>query len=310
LGLGLSIYFIRGAGVGRTLEIVRAAGVWLPLLVALQILIVFLDALALNSLVTTEGERQTQPKRRAIPRRTWFRASAIAYACGVFLPAGRAAGEALRAAALSPTIGASRAAGAGARVQACSLLGTATACAAAALVTFLSGARSLAGLLVVNAAACLVLGGGVFVVVRSTRLTSWLRRLFARVVREPDGEKPSTRASVKAYGFCVLARSVQTLQYGFAILAVGGRFTVTTTFTTQGIQLLGSSAGDLMPGQLGAMEGVYNVFSETLGISDARALSLVLIMRGALVGVALAGLLGAALMPLRAEPPASPASHP
>jgi hypothetical protein len=298
LGLALSYYFVQRAGVDRTLALVRAGGIWVPLLVVFQVLVVFTDVLALHALVT-DGGTSTAPR---VPRQTWFRASAVAYACSMFLPAGRAAGEALRAAALAKTIGAPRAVGAGARLQACSLFGTATACATAAVVA-LSSSQPLAGLLALNAVVCALLGGAVLLVVRSTRLAAWLRRVLARIVRDEHGDSPSTLASMKAYAFCVLGRAAQTVQYGIAILAVGGRFTFTSALTAQGIQLLGSSIGDLLPGQLGAMEGTYSAFAGALGLSDgpARALSLVLIMRGALIGLALVGLIGAALLP--AKPP-------
>jgi hypothetical protein len=109
----------------------------------------------------------------------------------------------------------------------------------------------------------------------------------------------STRATVTAWSLCSLSRFVQILQYGFAIYAVGGRLTVLNAFVCEGVQLIGSSAGDLVPGQLGAMEGTYSAFSSSIGLADApaRVLSLVMIVRGALVGLAVFGLLVAALLP-------------
>ncbi len=304
LGLALAYYFLRSAGIERTLSIVRSAGVWLPVLVLLQIVIVLVDVLALRTLI--EDTKPASSDER-IATGTWFRASAVAYICNVLLPAGRAAGEALRATALAKTVGASRAAGAGARLQACSLLGSATTCFVSAIViaaSFGSGSdaagragRSLAGLLALNGTICLVGGGAVFVLVRSTRLRAWLRKVAARVIKEPAGEGPSTRASIKAYLYCVLGRTTQTLQYGVGLLAVGGHFTLTSASTSQGVQLLGSTVGDLMPGQLGAMEGSYSVFSTVLGVSDAQSLSLVWIMRGATIGLALTGMLAAAILP-------------
>jgi hypothetical protein len=292
VGLGLAAYCLRSAGIERTTEVVRGAGPWLPLIVLLQAAIVSLDALALRLLV---GNAPSQASHR-----TWLRASAIANACSVFLPAGRAAGEALRAAALSPSIGAARAASAGVRLQACSLFGTATVSAVAAVITWrATPSTTLPGLLALNALVCGALGAAILVLLRSTRLSTWLRRLLERLVQNPPTSTPSTEAMPRSYALCVLGRLVQALQYGVGVFAVGGRFTMTSAFTSQGIQLLGSSVGDLLPGQLGAMEGVYSAFADSLGLSEApaRALSIVIILRGALIGLALAGLFVAALLP-------------
>jgi hypothetical protein len=293
VGLGLTAYFVHRAGTERTLQVVWDASGWLPLLLVLQGAIVALDALALRCLV---GDAERRP-----PLRTWVRASALANACAVFLPVGRAAGEALRAASLAPTIGTARAASAGVRLQACSLFGTSTACGLAALVTMMSGPRSsLPRWLGLNAVVCAALGGAMVALLGSAHLTAWLRRQLERLVTvAPSSTSPPTQASAQAYALCVAGRLVQTFQYGIAMVAIGGRLDVRSAFTAQGMQLLGASIGDVVPGQLGAVEGTYSVFAELLALPDAaaRVISLAMLMRTALVLLALAGVFVAALLP-------------
>jgi hypothetical protein len=107
----------------------------------------------------------------------------------------------------------------------------------------------------------------------------------------------------------VLGRLAQFVQYGLAAHAVGGRFDVTSSAAAEGIQLVGTTAGDFVPGQLGALEAFYSAFAEALAFPDAQAaaISLVMLMRGALVAVSLIGLLLAALLP---KAPAQSSSSP
>jgi hypothetical protein len=151
-----------------------------------------------------------------------------------------------------------------------------------------------------NAVVCAALGGAMIALLGNANLTAWLRRQLERLVNvAPSSTSATTEASAQAYGLCVAGRLVQTFQYGIAIVAIGGRLDVRSAFTAQGMQLLGASIGDVVPGQLGAVEGMYSVFAELLALPDAgaRVMSLAMIMRTALVVLALAGVFVAALLP-------------
>jgi hypothetical protein len=147
-------------------------------------------------------------------------------------------------------------------------------------------------LLCLNAAVCAVLGSAVFLAVRSRRVSIWVRRVLERVVRDAELHSPPSRAVAKAYVLCVMGRLTQTLQYGIVVLAVGGGFGATSAFTAHGINLLGASAGDFLPGQLGAVDGAYSTFASLFPWSDpqARALSIVMMMRCTVIALALVGL--------------------
>jgi len=93
-------------------------------------------------------------------------------------------------------------------------------------------------------------------------------------------------------------RIVQALQYGVVLYAVGGVATASTALMAQGIQLVGASVGDLVPGQMGATEGAFRAFAGALGLGaePARALSIALVIRMAQLGLAVSCLLVAALV--------------
>ncbi len=310
-GLALGLYLVRGVGFARVAETLSEARAWVPVLVLLELAIVAADAFAAGTLLRgTAGipsAAADHPPRGAASLFAWIRASALANACAQFLPAGRAAGEAARGATLAPYFGTPRVVAAFARLQACSLLGTATASLVlAALVGLLAtGSRALAPLLLGNALLCAAVGGGIFLVIRSARPGTWLHRVLTRFVPSAKpGASPSRRASAQAVGLCTLGRVVQGIQYGVAVLAVGGMFSLTSAATSDGIHLVGASGGDLMPNQVGAMEAAYRYFAEPLGFGEApaRALSIAVLMHGVQVGVALIGLMAAGVLP-RGERP-------
>lgn len=283
----MAAYFVRAAGPAQLFVRASEGSRWLPFLIVFQLGIIAMDVSALRHLL---GARDEAPKR------IWLRATALAFACDVFLPAGRAAGEALRAAALSRWFGSRRAAQSGARQQACSLLATGTASALAALASLRF--PLLASLLVGNAALCCSLGGALLAVIQNRRIARWVKPIIVRLFgeaseRQEAAEHPSL---VRAYCFCLGGRLVQVLQYGVALVAVGGTMTPTHALAASGVHLVGATAGDFLPGQLGATEGAYSVFANALDLSEAAALSLVVLVRAALVIVSLGALAITALM--------------
>ena len=114
-GLGIAAFVVHQVGVDAVLGVLRAAGLWLPLVALLEVGFVTTDLLALRLLL---GDRA-----RSITRQRWVRSTVIAYASTILLPTGRAAGEASRAAVLSEDLGVAVAASTCARLQAVFLAG-------------------------------------------------------------------------------------------------------------------------------------------------------------------------------------------
>jgi hypothetical protein len=304
-GLGLAGWLVWSAGLSRVAEALRDGGHVLPLVVLLEVGIVVTDLLALRALLGGGS--------RAIGRRTWLRSAALAYAAAVALPAGRAAGEAVRTGALSSAVGLGRAAVACSRLQACALLGNAvasTACASS--LVGVPGGRDLSLALFGNGLLCAVIGGALVVTLHNERFARWVKARLPRFAPRhgDDGvPAPALRArTVRATLLCVAGRVVQCVQYGVLVRAMGGRGVVGSALAAQGIHLVGATVGDLVPNQMGATEGAYRVFADVLGLGDApaRALSIALVMRLAQVSLAA---IGFALAMAMRQPPAEGAAE-
>jgi hypothetical protein len=59
-------------------------------------------------------------------------------------------------------------------------------------------------------------------------------------------------------------------------MAIGGSPTLRGALTAHGIHLVGATLGDLLPNQLGVVDGAYRAFAPMLGLGHApeRALSI------------------------------------
>jgi hypothetical protein len=124
------------------------------------------------------------------------------------------------------------------------------------------------------------------------RVGGFLGRRFQRLADlgpEIDREIQLTRGRrAVALLLCVLARLVQTLQYGVMLVAVTSAFSFSRMFVAQGIHLVGAGLGDMVPNQVGVTEGAFRFFAPALGLSDApeRALSVALLARVSVLCVA------------------------
>lgn len=303
VGLTLVAYFIRGAGPARVAEVLLQAGRWLPLIVLLEVAQPTTDVVALRYLLGKDAAK--------VPVATWARSSAISYAMMSLVPAGRVAGEVTRAALLAAHVGPARAASASARMQSAYLFAngvvSASACAVAAAWL---GARSVLTLLLAgNALMMFFLSTTLLAILWHGRVGRWLddlRRRFVKVPEPPPAlESPEERrvpwesAIVATFG-----RATQTLQYGIVLHAVGGAASVHGAFIAHGIHLVGATAGDVIPNQLGVVDGVYRTFAEALGFAGApaRALSIAFVAHIVQLLCASACLVGVALTRTRRGP--------
>ncbi len=285
-GVALVAWLVRDAGPRRVLSAMDHALAWFPILVLLEIVIVAADFWASRALAGKSGAHANAA--------VWLRATALAYASSILLPAGRAAGEATRAALLSPAVGLGHASGTCTRLQAAALFANAIASTAIALTLALVAPpeRILAWALVANAVAC-ALGGLVLVLLlRNARFQAWLWRRFPRLLRAraPEAFSPERPPFGFAVVLALFAQTVQTVQYGVVARAVGGALALRVAMTAQGIHLVGALVGDAVPNQMGATEGAYRVFAHALGMEVPQALSIALVARAAQLVLACAGL--------------------
>ncbi len=284
-GLALLAYLVRGAGAERVVRVLFEARSWLPAILALELVQLMGDVVALRTLLA---------EPRKVPPSTWVRSSAAAYAMMILLPAGRAAGEVARATLIANHVGAAAAATASAKLQGAYLTALAIASGAAcAAVCATFGLRTSLGLLLGgNALLMVVFATSLFAVLWDARLGRWiteLRRRFAGARGEVSLTDPTARRfPTRAVWVCTAGRTAQLLQYGVLLAAVGGAPSVHGAFVAHGIHLVGATLGDAVPNQLGVVDGTYRTFASALGLASApaRALSIAFLAHAAQLALA------------------------
>jgi hypothetical protein len=283
-GLALVAYLVVDAGPRQVLDAIVRAGPWLPVLIALEAAILAVDTVAFAAVLGASA--------RSISARAWVRSSALSFVCLVLLPAGRTASEVVRASTVSRFTGALRSASAAVEMQAASLVadGIISGLLALGVAVRLGGRQHLAALLAGNLVLAGALGGGLFVLLHHPRIAAALRGRFPRLAG-PGGEPGS--GGLAATAWSVLGRALQALQYGVAVLAVGGAFGARGALVADGVHMIGATIGMPVPNQIGVADGAYVAFADVLGFGDApaRALAVALVVRAAQLGLGVVGLL-------------------
>jgi hypothetical protein len=274
VGLALVTLLVRSAGPSKVAHVLADAAPWLPLVYLLEVAQLATDVIGLRWLLRTA---------RPVPAVTWLRSSAAAYGMMILLPAGRVAGEVTRGALLSQHVGAPWAATAAAQLQASYLFanGVLSGAACIAIATWAGPTSPLVFLLAGNALLMWTLSGSILAVLRGERAGRFIERVrhrFAKSVAPSPPLEPEARRLLpwRAVLSCVASRSAQVVQYGVLVAAVGGVASVRNAFIAHGIHLVGSTLGDVLPNQLGVVDGAYRAFASTIGLGDApaRALSI------------------------------------
>jgi hypothetical protein len=289
VGLGLVAWLLHGAGPARVAHVLWQARSWIPLIVALELAQALGDVVTLRSLLG-----------RDVPRRTWLRSSAVAYAMMILVPAGRAAGEVARAALLSRQVGATRAACASMQLQSAYVfaIGLVSGVEYTVVASRMGAASPLALLLAANAVLMVAFSSGLLAIQWNARLGRWLERLLRRLSH--GGEDPPTatvdggrRIPWRQAAICVASRTAQVIQYGVILQAVGGQTSIGRAFVTHGIHLVAATVGDVLPNGLGIVDGTYRTFAAEVGFAGApeRALSIAFVAHLAQLIVATAAVI-------------------
>ena len=274
-GIALVAYLVWHTDPRQVLGALERAGAWLPLLAGLEALLLLTDTAAFASLIASA---------QAIPVRGWLRSSAASYVCLVLLPAGRTVGEAARAALATPYTGAKLAITAGAELQAVALIadGLVSFAAACVVFNFQGSAQHLTASLFGNCWLVSVAGFALLYLTRSPSLRTWVQLRIPSLARFlPHVESGACGSAWNAAAWSVLGRGLQVVQYGVAILAVGGALTFNSAFVAHGIHMVGATVGVALPNQIGVADAAYVVFADVLGFRNepARALAAMLSVR-------------------------------
>jgi hypothetical protein len=307
LGISAVVFVVHDAGPGRVWATLVGAGIFVPLIVLLELGFMSMDVLSLRSLVGAPAD--------GVPMSVWVRSGLMAYAVMILFPGGRAAGEIVRATQLSPYTGGAKAAAYGTRLQAATMLGNSFISVPAGLAClWAAGAgHTLPWLVLGNGLVTALIGGGILLMSRRSKVGDWLggrfRGLASHGARFDEALREETPLG-PALVFSALGRLFQTVQYGVILVAVGGSLGVLSALISQAIHLVGAGLGDLVPNQAGITEGAYWVFADALGLSSdpAAAVGIALVARFCQYLVAGAGLVAGLVW--RAPIPAASESPP
>ncbi|XXR41028.1 lysylphosphatidylglycerol synthase domain-containing protein [Sorangium sp. So ce375] len=298
LGLAALAALIRHVGAAEMLAAVTRAAPFVPLLIALEAARVGCEALATGVLCA--------PRR--VPVAELLRIHAVTYPVITLMPAGRPAGEAVKAALLSPHVGAPRAAAIATANQSLALLSSAPLSLLAAIALFrIGGGASPLALGVLAHAALLVASGlGVAFAARQRTASAWITRRFARAGQLATAfqEAVHERPPVPAWPFaaCLAGRALQAVQYGVLLAVVGAESGPVRALAAYGVGAAGTAAGDLIPGQVGATDGAFALAAPLLGLTESSAIAISLLVHLLQAAFALAGIAAAFLW--RRSPPA------
>jgi hypothetical protein len=273
MGLAVVAGLIHLVSGGVVLAALHRAAAWLPLVFLLEGGMLACETCALWLLYGDD--------RKNLSAGDMARAALAGYPTMVLLPAGRAVAEVYRASILARRTSAPRAAAAAVLMQAVLLLATSVVsllCAGAAFV--IAGSTTLPLLIAGNALLTGVLGAGILVGGRRSRIGAWLGRRWQRMRSGPEFDEVLIRAStfpVKPLIAASAARLLQSAQLAVLILAVAGRTRIVQTLSAEGVHLVGASVGDLIPAQMGATEAAYTLSAAVLGLAPGAALAIALL---------------------------------
>lgn len=279
VGVCVVAYLVNEVGPARVLETLLAAGPYMVLLVLFDFGW-FSTEIAAHRMLLEEDAKK-------IPWPEFIRAQMVTYIFMVLVPAGRAGAEIARATAFTPYVGAGRAAAAATNAQALSLIANAciTVPCLVAIGMICGWDHALTWLMALNGLVTLVGGSVILVLSRKLRVGRFLGKRIRKMVHVADDLDGALRVPrrrlVEVVAVLFVGRISQTVQYGIALLAVGGLFTGGGALLAQGVHLVGAFAGDFIPNQVGVVEGTYRVFAGTLGFADdpAKAVSIALLAR-------------------------------
>ncbi|QRN96477.1 flippase-like domain-containing protein [Archangium violaceum] len=274
VGLGMLVLLVRDVGAGELRRVLSRAAPWLPLVFALEVARLSLDALATW---VAYGSRAQQ-----VPFRSMLRAQLISTVVATLAPAGRVAGEATKAALVSPYTGGATAMAAAATSQAAALVSTgliSIPCALAAYV--MTGPSWLTLALGVHMVVLVLVGASMRAGMRAHRLGAWLKRRFHRIAPHTEVFQESARSCALLPARPILAtllgRVLQVVQYGILAMAVGIDVTVVGALVAQGLNLVALAVGTLVPGQFGVSDGAFALSAKAFGTTAAKAMSIALI---------------------------------
>jgi uncharacterized membrane protein YbhN (UPF0104 family) len=303
LGLAALALIVRAVGVAAVARTLRDATSWLPILCLLEGGQIVAEAAASYFAFGSLADR--------LPLATLLRAHVLGHAIGAIAPAPTVFNETIKATLLAPFVGAPAAASVGVTNQAATLIAGGLFSIPCAIAIFLLQGPSLwFWACAAHAVVLTACGVCLRAVTRAGAARRWFGSRFPRLAAR-------TRAfhahgietgffAARPTGALLVKRGLQALQYGVAARAVGADATFLHALAAQGVNLVASAVGVLVPGGLGTTDGAFTLAAGLLGVTAARATSLALLMRSVqLIWLLIASVM-ALLVTLRERAPTKP----
>jgi len=303
MGLGLVFLILNRVGWNIILISVNKSVNYFPLILLLEAAILICSMSALRLLYGND--------RHNLPLSALVRAGLIGYAVMGLVPAGRTLAESTRAMILSRYSTGPGAAAAAAKLQGIALLAIAAISIPATCATYFAlGPSWPSALIAGNILLTSALGFGILLAAQTSRIGSRIGKLipsFNNFGQQLD--EHFTGNKLIPFGplvFELLGRVLQVVQNYLLVAAVGGKLGVVPALCSEAFHLVGASAGDLIPAQLGATEFSYQYSGSALALQPAEAVSIALIAHLAQLIWVIIGLLVPVIWPNTVRTNASP----
>jgi uncharacterized membrane protein YbhN (UPF0104 family) len=304
VGLLAVFWIVRQAGFDATRAILARALPLLPWVLALEACRIATEVLAARDLFAL--------LRGQVPTGALVKAQLAGYAiCNVF-PIGRTASEAATAGLLKSHASLPKTAAVAAIAQALHLIASAVI-----LVPAVVAARSTAssfGLSLTILGQCVLLGavGATLLLVAyfAPFGSSAFRRLpkvGAALEQFSTAMRQLPRFPISALAWLVVNRALQVAIIAILLRAVGASGSLAGALVAEAVLLIGASAGDFIPGQIGALEGAFAFFAAAIGTTPQTGVAVALLIHLVQAAWVVAGFValgfGRAKRPAIAAPP-------
>jgi len=303
LGVAAIGAIVHSVGSEGVVAMLRRSAAWMPLLLAIEFARILLESAAPRRLYGEAG--------RAIPLGALVRAHLVSYALSIAVPAGRASGEAYKAAVLARYANAPLAAAVATAGQALGLLAGAIVALPCAAATFArTGTSALTAAILVHVAVAGGIGFGIQAATRSTFLMRVLERRLPRIATSVA----AYRGAVQEHGVVpasplalhVCARALQVVTLGILLRALRADAGPVDALVGQAIAFVGTTAGDWIPLQLGATDGAWALSAPLLHISASDAVAVAVLAHVVQITWVAVGALVPSVWPAAPAAPAAP----
>ncbi len=293
-GVAAVALLIRQIGARELLTLLLRALPWLPLLLLLEGGRILSEAYGTRAICGDDRAKIDIP--------TWIRMHLVANSALSVLPAGRAICEGIKIAAMSPVYGAPRAAGFVVGQHSMTLLALALISIPCAFAAYLaSGLGLLTIAVLVHGGLCAVFA----VALRVAAHRAVVPRFAAKWFVHSEDALTVFRATARSLPWIspatllgkVVNRVLQAVQFTVILHAIGAGGTIERGFLADGVNLVGSALGELLPAQIGAMDGTFALAAKALVITIPMAMAIANLARVVMLGWSAVG----ALVPMIAS---------